>query len=272
MVNELQDELDLSNTKVKNLTLEIGQSRQQEDKLLKKLKEMEQMHDILKRDLQREKENASKAQQQLMQSEQQRKLSNTPHLKQQKSTEPKIESKNNSHNIDINNNEIISSIYTKKDILPYTTAVDKLLDESRKQRGPSPNILIAMKAIVVSCKSITQICENFEAEEQLIDLEMQEIEESKTKLSQSLTNVMGIVKELSTKDPSSSSVDRIYNAICDLTSVVINLVTTVNNLLPGEEEEDFVQQPQRSVTQRYSIPELKVLLINSYSLKLKLTK
>ena len=241
------------NERVKQLTADLEKSKAQEATSLARIKELEEANQKLTRDLQRDKEAFNSLQRSITSSSKDR----IPTAKNgTKSDIP-------APTINMISDEVYSAIYSKDDILPYTNAIDRLLEESRKQRGPSPNILIAMKAVVIACKSITQVCENFENEQELPYPDAQDIEDSKLQLSESLTALMAIVKELSVKDPDSGSVERIYNAACDLTSVVINLVKTINSIAEQENEEP--NQPpsiQSRNTQRYSIPELKVLQCN----------
>ena len=239
------------NERVKQLTADLEKTKAQEATALARIKELEEANQILTRNLQRDKEAFNYSQ---------RSITSKDRIPTAKNgTKSDIPAPT----INMISDEVYSAIYSKDDILPYTNAIDKLLEESRKQRGPSPNILIAMKAVVIACKSITQVCENFENEQELPYPDAQDIEDSKLQLSESLTTLMAIVKDLSVKDPDSSSVERIYNAACDLTSVVINLVKTINSIAEQEDEEP--NQPpstQSRNTLRYSIPELKVFQCN----------
>jgi uncharacterized protein with PhoU and TrkA domain len=98
------------------------------------------------------------------------------------------------------------------------------------QTGPNSEILIAMKEIVLACKTLTEISEYFEKEFALKDQDQELITSIKTRLSLSLTKLMQKAKECASINQTTETTQSIKDLTAELTSVVVELVKTENNL------------------------------------------
>jgi DNA repair exonuclease SbcCD ATPase subunit len=179
----------------------------------------------------------------------------TRDLERQRTTQKPIVHSRTMPNIDFQKDGIHpTSVYKIERIKPYCVAVDQLLDEVRKQREPSTNVIVAMRAIVVACKTITEDCDAFESRNSLAPLDKESIARIKQQLSTCLTLQMKNAKECATT-ANESGVKVLYESTCALTSVVVDLITTVNRIVDQTLANSMMAEPPKS---SYNLQELKV--------------
>jgi hypothetical protein len=133
-------------------------------------------------------------------------------------------------------------------------AVDQLLQETKSQKEPSTNVLVAMRSIVLACKTITEDCDSFESMNSLAPLDKESIGRLKQQLSSCLTKQMQIAKECATT-ASETSAKSMLDSTCALTSVVVDLITTVNRIVDQTLANQMVAPSPKS---SYNLQELKV--------------
>ncbi|KAI9341555.1 hypothetical protein DFJ73DRAFT_843655 [Zopfochytrium polystomum] len=145
-------------------------------------------------------------------------------------------------------------IIDRSRVTAYENAIDDLL---RATRESPTNILIAMKAIVIACKNITEDTEAFESSTNSLRMEDKEqLDEVKNRLSSALQNLMTVAKSHATNF-NSSPVALLENATSTLTSTIVELV----RLLKYRQNEQYSSQPgQWGEVEDYEIDELKVYL------------
>jgi DNA repair exonuclease SbcCD ATPase subunit len=188
--------------------------------------------------------------------------SQVEHLKQQNrdlhekfiAKTPVVYSRTNP-NIDFQHDRIHeTSAYKIDRIKPYILAVNQLLDETKRQNEPSTNVLVAMRSIVLACKTITEDCDSFETQNSLAPLDRDSIGKLKQQLSNSLTKLMQVAKECATT-ASDSSAKSLFESTCALTSVVVDLITSVNRIVDQTLANQLVAPIPKS---SYNLQELKV--------------
>ncbi|KAH9275123.1 hypothetical protein BASA83_002347 [Batrachochytrium salamandrivorans] len=102
-------------------------------------------------------------------------------------------------NIDYNIDDIVDAgIVSLHFVDSYKSAVEDLVRASRSENPTS--VLVAMKGIVIACRSITEDSEAYENNQEcaLEDYERHELVDVKNKLSTALTHQMGVAKTLAT--------------------------------------------------------------------------
>ncbi|KAI9345317.1 hypothetical protein BDR26DRAFT_856730 [Obelidium mucronatum] len=140
-----------------------------------------------------------------------------------------------------------SGILDKMRLQAYYDAVDKLLQASRSNTPTS--VLVAMKAIVISCKNITEDAELYESNNNLSQDTRDSLEVIKNNLSQSLTELMGVAKSHATN----------YGSVAPevLEGAVQSLTATVAELVKGLKQALGVDGVAGNVVGGYEIDELK---------------
>lgn len=123
------------------------------------------------------------------------------------------------------------------------------------------SVLVAMKAIVIACKNITEDTENFEnTSTNLTDSERDQLADIKNRLAGALNGLMNAAKVHATS-MGSSDVAVLDAAATQLTATIVELVKTLR-LRPGEgygaDGEDMIG---RSRPASYEIDELKVMIL-----------
>ncbi|KAJ3271005.1 component of the polarisome [Terramyces sp. JEL0728] len=146
-------------------------------------------------------------------------------------------------NIDFQTEISEEGYFDRKRLEPYTLAVNQLLSEAQSKQA-NTNILVAMKQIVLACKSITEDCDKFEAEKRLSKQEKLLLTQIKSKLSSYLTNQMLVAKSAATEAPKEDFYANIETATSDLTAVVVELVKTINSY---EERPASPSRPQSPI-------------------------
>jgi len=110
----------------------------------------------------------------------------------------------------------------------YYIAVNQLLSETRAQEEPNTSVLLAMKSVVLACKSLTQDCEEYEEtlknNRKVIPSKLPGL---KGQLSQALTNQMLTAKQAAV-DPTDAVKQSVENALLPLTTVVLLLAKTLS--------------------------------------------
>nr|KAJ3421743.1 component of the polarisome [Polyrhizophydium stewartii] len=171
-------------------------------------------------------------------------------------------------NIDYEQDDIIDAgIIGMQFVESYRSAVADLIRASRSETPTS--VLVAMKGIVIACRSITEDSEAYENNPDcgLDDYERSELIDVKNKLSMSLTNQMGIAKELATNF-SSGTVSSLEAATADLSATIVELLhiyqrhTGLSNPIERPPAQSNPAQPTAGDAQgeNYGIEELKVFL------------
>ncbi|KAJ3094223.1 component of the polarisome [Phlyctochytrium planicorne] len=152
---------------------------------------------------------------------------------------------------DVESNSIIS----KDRITAYQHAVGELLRAARSDTPTS--VLVAMKAIVIACKNITEDTEAHEnSSASITTQEKDELEDVKNKLSQSLTALMTSAKTHATNF-GSIPISYLEESSSNLTETINELVTSLQKSnRSGHENGDNVPQE----TESYDIDDLKIFL------------
>ncbi|KAJ3413524.1 component of the polarisome [Chytridiales sp. JEL 0842] len=151
-----------------------------------------------------------------------------------------------------------TGIIDRSRVLAYQDAVDDLLRSARSETPTS--VLVAMKAIVIACKNITEDTEAYEsASKSLQDEDKERLEDVKNKLSSSLTNLMAAAKNHATSY-GSSPVSLLEGAATNLTATIVELVKLLkikeNNAYNDGDRRDEWDNDQDG----YDIDELKGFL------------
>jgi hypothetical protein len=155
---------------------------------------------------------------------------------------------------------IIDAVHTKHDISPYIKSISLLIKEAQDQKEPSPNVLIAMKSVVLSCKQIT---EDMEKNENTLNLSADEKNNTmmiKQKLSSSLSKLMQKAKSCASFVTDENIVN-LESSAKELSQYIIELVTTLETYISHVSKEKAIDSPEsyRSISSKSSIKELKVL-------------
>ncbi|KAI8895718.1 hypothetical protein BC833DRAFT_622762 [Globomyces pollinis-pini] len=152
-----------------------------------------------------------------------------------------------------------SEAFQKKRILPYSLAISELLTEAQRE-SPNTGVLVAMKAIVMACKSITEDCEKYEATANLTSQQRSKVSNCKSQLSTALTSQMLAAKAAATES-SKEILEDLKSATGELTTVVIDLITTVNSYAEqlNSQNQPQTATPMNSQTKQVSSKELSDL-------------
>ncbi|KAJ8323227.1 hypothetical protein, variant [Batrachochytrium dendrobatidis JEL423] len=151
-------------------------------------------------------------------------------------------------NIDYDIDDIVDAgIVSLHFVDSYKNAVDDLVSVSGSENPTS--VLVAMKGIVIACRSITEDSEAYENNPEcaLEDYERNELVNVKNKLSAALTHQMGIAKSLATNF-SLNTVASLEAATSDLSATIVELLhiyqrhTGLSNAI-SRTDEDEVKQP-----------------------------
>jgi hypothetical protein len=119
--------------------------------------------------------------------------------------------------------------FPKERMEEYYIAVNQLLSETRAQEEPNTSVLIAMKNLVLVCKSLTESVEEFEADTNLDVAESQILAKLKQQLSQALTNQMLIAKKAAV-DPTDEVKQKVEDVLLTLTTVVLELFRVAGDI------------------------------------------
>ncbi|KAJ3261211.1 component of the polarisome [Boothiomyces macroporosus] len=213
-------QLSLENQSLKNSNKQLG------DDLVSLTKENAQLRETNQKNAQRIAE-LSQINRELESRVANQPLTSNPIPKKEPTSYPSLSRRENP-NIDFQNEIPSNGYFDKKKLEPYTLAVNQLLSEAQSKQA-NTNILVAMKQIVLACKAITEDCDRFESEKRLSKQEKLQLTQIKSKLSSYLTNQMLIAKAAATEAPKDDFYVNIETATSDLTSVVVDLVRTINS-------------------------------------------
>ncbi|TPX71731.1 hypothetical protein SpCBS45565_g00893 [Spizellomyces sp. 'palustris'] len=153
-------------------------------------------------------------------------------------------------NIDFNRDDLgdDDGVIDRSRVTAYQSAVDDLLRAARSDVPTS--VLVAMKAIVIACKNITEDTETFEStSSSLTDSERDQLADTKNQLAGALNNLMNAAKVHATS-LGSANVGVLDGAATQLTSTIVELVKCLR-LKRGEE---------RGRPESFEIDELKIFL------------
>jgi hypothetical protein len=162
-------------------------------------------------------------------------------------------------NIDLQNDGIHTTpVFQLERIQFYIDSIDKFLEECRNQKEAGTNILVAMRAVVISCKNITEDCDQFEKANVLAPIDKESISGIKQQLSTSLTKQMHIAKEAATIASNEEILRRINESTIALTTVVVDLITTVNRIV----DQTLANQVRNETFKEngYNLQELKAII------------
>lgn len=158
-------------------------------------------------------------------------------------------------------------IIDRSRVSAYQAAVDDLM---RATRSDAPtNILVAMKAIVIACKNITEDTEAFEnTTNTLRNEDKDQLEDVKNQLSGALQNLMNCAKNHATNFNSSPPVSLLENAAGSLSGTIEELVRLLKLSQSGSSNSNNAygnagnqhQGQWQSRVDNYEIDELKVYL------------
>ncbi|KAJ3098420.1 component of the polarisome [Phlyctochytrium planicorne] len=127
----------------------------------------------------------------------------------------------NGYNDSKSDGNIGSGVIDRERVSAYQGAVDDLLRAARE--APS-NVLVAMKAIVIACKNITEDTESYEiSNNTLSEDEKENLEAVKGRLSGALTGLMHAAKNHAANF-GSSPVSLLEGAASNLTATIVELV------------------------------------------------
>ncbi|RKO85421.1 hypothetical protein BDK51DRAFT_48026, partial [Blyttiomyces helicus] len=151
-------------------------------------------------------------------------------------------------------------------VTAYQNAVDDLLRAARSDQPTS--VLVAMKAIVIACKNITEDTESFEnSSSSLTSAERDDLADMKNKLSVALTSLMTAAKNHATGF-AKAEVALVDTAATNLTATIVGLLKLVRSKegqSPDEGDYDdhldgdaYRRDDERS--ESYEIDELKIFL------------
>jgi hypothetical protein len=112
--------------------------------------------------------------------------------------------------------------------------------------GESTGILISMKEIVLSCKSITEEISKLDTE----SAERTEVIDAKADLSETLTKLMGAAKIHAAKS-SPESLQSLYSLGSDLSAVVEKLVNSLTTSSKEKNQDGQGQQDLAYLTEGY---------------------
>jgi hypothetical protein len=147
-------------------------------------------------------------------------------------------------NIDLQNDGIHTTpVFQLERIQFYIDSIDKFLEECRNQKEAGTNILVAMRAVVISCKNITEDCDQFEKANVLAPIDKESISGIKQQLSTSLNEEI---------------LRRINESTIALTTVVVDLITTVNRIV----DQTLANQVRNETFKEngYNLQELKAII------------
>ncbi|KAJ3290305.1 component of the polarisome [Borealophlyctis nickersoniae] len=124
-------------------------------------------------------------------------------------------------------------IIDRSRVAAYQNAVEELLQAARSDTPTS--VLVAMKAIVIACKNITEDTENYEnSSDTLTPDERDQLADTKNQLSGALTNLMTAAKHHATNYGSSNVAD-LDGAATQLTATIVELVKMLRFKRDGNE-------------------------------------
>ncbi|KAJ3102582.1 component of the polarisome [Phlyctochytrium bullatum] len=179
----------------------------------------------------------------------------------QASTSPRGYDNRNSSGLN-GSSDFGNGVIDRERVTAYQKAVEDLLRAARE--APS-QVLVAMKAIVIACKNITEDTENYEINSNnLTDEDKENLETVKGRLSGALTGLMHAAKNHATNF-GSSPISALEGAASNLTATIVDLVKIFklrseedhrNNTQNGHGNKDQ-EVPQQ---QAYDIYDLKLYL------------
>jgi hypothetical protein len=139
----------------------------------------------------------------------------------------------------------------------YEDAINNLLDAKESEKPTS--VLVAMKAIVISCKTITEDIEKFENASNIRSDEREHLDNLKNYLSESLTTLMTSAKSYATSQ-GKSPVPELEDSLLSLTDSVVDLIRYARDLkidLRGGASSRRKEYKGRESSNAKSVPELK---------------
>jgi len=117
--------------------------------------------------------------------------------------------------------ELRNAVIHEDRVDTYEEAINNLLDAKESEKPT--NVLVAMKAIVISCKTITEDIENFENTTNIRTDERDQLDNLKNYLSEVLTNLMSSAKSYATSQ-GKSPVPELEDSLLSLTDSVVDLI------------------------------------------------
>eukprot|EP00833_Pecoramyces_ruminatium_P009935 jgi/Orpsp1_1/1183967/evm.model.c7180000087424.1 len=135
----------------------------------------------------------------------------------------------------------------------YEDAVNNLLDAKESEKPT--NVLVAMKAIVISCKTITEDIGDFENTSNIRSDQREQLDTLKNYLSESLTTLMTSAKSYATSQ-GKSPVPELEDSLLSLTDSVIDLIKYARDLNNGSSS-GRKEYMYRGSSNAKTVPELK---------------
>jgi len=135
----------------------------------------------------------------------------------------------------------------------YEDAVNNLLDAKESEKPT--NVLVAMKAIVISCKTITEDIGDFESTSDIRTDQREQLDTLKNYLSESLTALMTSAKSYATSQGKSSE-PKLEDSLLSLTDSVIDLVKYAS-FLNNDDSSSRKDYMYRGSSNAKTVPELK---------------
>ncbi|KAJ3219198.1 component of the polarisome [Dinochytrium kinnereticum] len=165
------------------------------------------------------------------------------------------------------NNNFGNGVIDRDRVSAYQSAVDDLLRAARE--APS-SVLVAMKAIVIACKNITEDTEAYEVNSNsLSEDDKDNLEAVKGRLSGALTGLMHAAKNHATNF-GSSPVSALEGAASNLTATIVELVKIFK--LRGENQNDYSQNERRYTDASMDSRKQAPPPLDMYDLKIYLEK
>jgi len=202
--------------------------RQEVTNLLEEIKELQQKNEELKADKEMNEETIRK-----LREGQEVKEDNESHHDSPKDKSPKDKSSTRTELKKILNDirpELRNGTIREDKIDDYEDAINHLIDAKESEKPT--NVLVAMKDIVISCKTITEDIENFEQSTDLRSDEREQLDILKNYLSESLTTLMNSAKSYATSQGKTPSPD-LEDSLLSLTDTVVDLIRYTKDLSSG---------------------------------------
>ncbi|KAJ3322145.1 component of the polarisome [Boothiomyces sp. JEL0866] len=162
---------------------------------------------------------------------------------------------------------------TEKDVVPTDLLstfkkISKDLIDSTKNSNPV-TVLGPMKSLLLTCKQITQDCEQKEDDPKVSNADKDDLADSKGKLSESLTHLMGIAKEhasgsakYDTSAEIQGEIEYLTNCVADLLDLLkfVSNAPTPKSNNPVSSQRDTMRQSVAYTNEElppFELPELK---------------
>jgi len=127
--------------------------------------------------------------------------------------------------------DLQNGVINEDRINAYEDAVNNLLDAKESEKPT--NVLVAMKAIVISCKTITEDIENFENGSNVRPDDRDQLDNLKNYLSEALTTLMSSAKSYATSQ-GKTPVPDLEDSLLNLTDSIVDLVRYSKDIRDGD--------------------------------------